>query len=320
MKTEEIFKLSRRPDSRLFFKSHDPNDPRLGGVVFSEEKDYPSSHFVILGCPEDEGVKRNRGRPGARKSPSEIRRFFYRLTYNPTLRQLKIFDLGDIRVGKTLEETHEKLRQVVRKILEDGKIAIVLGGGNDISYPDCAALAEVKKNILVFNIDKHFDVRALSPRNSGTAYRQLLESSLIDPHKFYEMGSESFSNSPVYRDYLEKKGARIYELDQMREKGIESLFRKIISEDEFEAVFWGFDLDAVRESDAPGVSASCPTGLTAKEAIDICRTAGEVTEAGVLEFTEVNPELDIDGRTSKLTAILIHTFLAAQGESGRFKD
>lgn len=320
MKTESIFKLSQRPGSSLFFKSHDPYDFRLGDKVFFKEEDYPSAHFVILGCPEDEGVKRNRGRPGASKSPGEIRKFLYRLTYNTSLQRLKIFDLGDIRVEKTLEETHERLQKVVRKLIEDGKIAIILGGGNDISYPDCAALAEVKKNVLVFNIDKHFDVRDLSPRNSGTAYRQLLDSGLVDPRKFYEMGSEPFFNSPVYRKYLEKKGAHIFELDQMREKGVESLFRRIISDNEFKAIFWGFDLDAVRESDAPGVSASCPTGLTAKEAIDICRLAGELTEAGILEFTEVNPEVDIDGRTSKLTAILIHTFLSAQGESGRFKN
>ena len=76
--------------------------------------------------------------------------------------------------------------------------------------------------------------------------------------------------------------------------------------------FWGFDLDVVRDADAPGVSASFPTGMTAKEIIKIAEIAGRDTESGVLEFTEVNPEVDIDNRTSKLAAILIHTFLSSR--------
>jgi arginase family enzyme len=200
----------------------------------------------------------------------------------------------------------------VRRILEDGKLAVVLGGGNDISYPDCAALAEVKREVLVFNIDKHFDVRDLSPRNSGTAYRQLLDGGHISPEKFYEMGSEEFANSPAYRDYLEEKGVHIYSLDEMRSCGIDSLLQNILKNNAYEAVFWGFDLDVVRDADAPGVSARYPTGLTAREIIQIAEIAGKATNFGVLEFTEVNPEVDIDNRTGKLTAILIHTFLSSR--------
>jgi formimidoylglutamase len=221
-----------------------------------------------------------------------------------------VFDLGDVKTGVTLEETHARLKQVVQHILEDRKMAVVLGGGNDISYPDCAALAKVKKNLLVFNIDKHFDVRDLSPRNSGTAYRQLLEEGIIDSERFYEMGSEEFANSPAYREYLKRKGVHIYSLDEMRSYGIKSLFQDILENSTYDAVFWGFDLDAVRDADAPGVSARCPTGLTAREVIQIAEIAAKTTNFGVLEFTEVNPRVDIDNRTGKLTAILIHTFFS----------
>lgn len=291
-------------------------DPRIGETVKFTPEDYKSAHVVILGCPEDEGVRRNLGRPGARKSPTEIRRALYKLSTNSSIHKQNLFDLGDIIIKETLEDTHKVLRSVVSKILQEGKLPIVMGGGNDISYPDCAALAEVKKNLLVFNIDKHFDVRDLTPRNSGTAYRLLLEKNLIHPKNFYEMGSEPFSNSPVYKKYLEDKGVRVFTLEQMRDQGISSIFKKIIKDASFEAIFWGFDLDVVRDADAPGVSASYPTGLTAKEIMEIAEIAGKETKTGVVEFTEVNPELDIDNRTSKLTAILIHTFLLSRGQTG----
>jgi formiminoglutamase len=174
----------------------------------------------------------------------------------------------------------------------------------------------VRSKVLAFNIDKHFDVRDLSPRNSGTAYRQLLEEGIIDPKRFYEMGSEEFANSPTYRDYLARKGAQIYSLDDLRSYGIESLFHDILEKTSHEAVFWGIDLDVVRDADAPGVSARYPTGLTAREIIQVAEIAGKKTEFGVLEFTEVNPEVDIDNRTGKLTAILIHTFLSQRDLDG----
>jgi len=308
----KIFEITKRPDRQLFTGSHDSNDFRVASCVRREPDGYANARIVLLGCPQDEGVRRNRGRPGAGRGPEEVRRAFYKLAANEAIRTSNIFDLGDIVLGNTLEETHAGLRQTVRRILEDGKLAIVLGGGNDISYPDCAALADVKRNILVFNIDKHFDVRDLQPGNSGTPYRQLLEEGLIDPGKFYEMGSEEFANSPVYRDYLVDKGAHIHTLVELRSQGIGAVFRKAVNETEHEAVFWGFDMDAVRAADAPGVSASYPTGLTADEIITLAGIAGKDTVSGILEFTEVNPEVDIDNRTSKLTALLIHTFLSSR--------
>jgi formiminoglutamase len=313
-----VFEFTERPHRRLFVEGYDPNDLRMGAFVKHQLRDYEYSQVVILGCPDDEGIIRNQGRPGARKSPREIRCEFYKLAASNGINGLGIMDLGDVLLGSTLEETHSRLRGVVGRILKDGKMAIVLGGGNDISYPDCAALMEMERDVLVFNIDKHFDVRDISPRNSGTAYRQLLDEGLIDPGRFYEIGSEEFANSPKYLNYLMKRGANVYPLDALRSYGIKKLFQDTITRLKPQAIFWGFDLDVVRDSDAPGVSASYPTGLTAAEIIRIAQLAGEETKAGIVEFTEVNPDVDIDNRTSKLVAILMHTFLTAKIEGRGF--
>jgi arginase family enzyme len=67
--------------------------------------------------------------------------------------------------------------------------------------------------------------------------------------------------------------------------------------------------------DFTGVGAGYPSGLTAKEMIKTTEIARKEKKSGALEFTEVNPEVDIGTRTSKLTAIWIHTFLSATGTS-----
>ena len=308
----QLFESTTRPNADLFFKKQDVNDPRLGETVLSALDDYSTADVVILGCPQDEGVRRNGGRVGAAGAPDEIRRCFYKLTVNG-VEHLKLFDLGNTIIQPTLEETHALHQQVVRQIISDGKTLIVLGGGNDISYPDCSGLAQAVGNVLAFNVDSHFDVRADAVRNSGTPYRQLLEEGFIQPDSFLEMCSQPFANSPIYTRYLEEKGAHIIPLKLVRaEEGVTQTFERIVQWEQPKAIFWGLDMDVVGAADAPGVSAPNAGGLTGRELADIASVAGRYPASRLLEISEVNPLFDIDQRTCRLAAVVIYSFLSAR--------
>jgi hypothetical protein len=56
----------------LFYSRHDPNDVRFSDIVLRHPEACPDSQVVILGCPRDEGVRRNGGRAGSRFAPNEI--------------------------------------------------------------------------------------------------------------------------------------------------------------------------------------------------------------------------------------------------------
>ncbi|MBI1280574.1 MAG: arginase [Anaerolineaceae bacterium] len=307
----QLFEVTTRPNADLFFKKQDVNDPRLGETVLSAPDDYPTADIVILGCPQDEGVKRNGGRMGAADAPDEIRRCFYKLTVNG-LEQLKLFDLGNTIIQSTLEETHALQQQIVRQIISDGKTLIVLGGGNDISYPDCSGLAQAVGEVLTFNVDSHFDVRADTVRNSGTPYRQLLEEGFIKPDHFYEMGFQPFANSPIYHRYIEDIGAHGESLQHLRSGGVIQTFTGILEYAKPTTIFWGLDLDVVTAADAPGVSAPNPGGLTGDELFHIATLAGKQPQSRLLEISEVNPQYDIDQRTCRLAAIVMYAFLSAR--------
>ncbi len=315
--SEEITKLLEPVAESLMLTPHDPNDRKYVQAISFNVDEYPEADVVIVGCPQDEGVKRNNGRPGARDAPREVRRWLYRYSISPHSQKLKIVDVGDLKIGDTLEDTHDRLRKVIQELTRVVPLVIVLGGGNDISYPDCAGLCDniMKEDVLVFNIDKHFDVRDLQPRNSGTPYRMLLEEEIIQPSNFFELGSEAHANSPIYREYLDQKEVIIHELEEIRSKGITTIFEEIFSMRSFTAIFWGFDLDSVRAADAPGVSASYPTGFTAEEMVTMARIAGRTIETRIVEFTETNPKFDVDGRTCKLVATLIHHVLEERGKT-----
>ena len=302
----DFFQNTARPKKDLFFRKNDPNDIRLGEVVSFEWKDYKDSEIVILGCPQDEGVARNNGRIGAALAPDVIRSQFYELTNFGISR--KIFDLGNTKIQPILEETHDLHTKIVEQVLRDNKLLIVLGGGNDVSYADGAAMANVygADDWQAFNIDAHFDVRADSPRNSGTPYRQLLEEKFLSAKNFYEVAYQIQANSKIYYDYLQNLGAGCISLDEFEISKLKSQIKKNLP------VFWGFDTDAVRASDAPGVSAPSPIGLSAKNFIELAETAANFENTKMIEFTEVNPNFDIDNRTAKLVAIAMHAFCAKQ--------
>lgn len=309
----DIFQNTSRPDNELFFRKNDSNDARLGEIVSSAREDYKSSDIVILGCPQDEGVARNNGRIGAALAPDAIRTQFYKLT-NFGIKK-KIFDLGNTNICETLEDTHQIHISIVKTLLKDEKRIIVIGGGNDISYPDGRAMAETFgfENWLAVNIDAHFDVRKDFPRNSGTPYRQLLEEKLLKPENFFEMAYQPQSASPIYFEYLKNFGATLTSLDELRkEKSVAfNLQKKLTAHHLPLTTFFGFDVDAVRASDAPGVSASSPIGLTGEEFIELASFAGKSSQTRIIEFTEVNPKFDIDNRTTKLVAFAMHKFCAA---------
>jgi formiminoglutamase len=308
----DIFRFCAKPAESLLFKRNDLNDPRLGEVVKIDPTDYALAKVIILGCPQDEGVRRNKGRVGAAHAPDEIRRYFYRLVA-PAEFNFTIFDLGNLQIQPTLEETHDIQREIVRQLIRDGKTVCVLGGGNDIAYPDCSALASEIPDLLAFNIDAHFDVRFDTPRNSGTPYFQLLEEGFIHPAKFYEMASLSFSTASVHRRYLTEKGVNIYSLAELHRQGVEEVFRSILEREAVSAIFWGFDVDAIRAADAPGVSAPAPFGLTGEEFCRLAHLAGQDPRSRLVEFSEVNPQYDIDGRTCRLVAAAMFYFLSGIG-------
>lgn len=303
-----LFDLVTQPEPELLYKRNDPNDVRWGEVVCVDEYDYEHAQVVLIGCPQDDGVRRNKGRVGAAEAPDAIRRAFYKLIAQQP-RSNFLFDLGNTRIQPTLESTHDTHTAIIKQLITDGKRVISLGGGNDLAYADCVGLAQVVPQVLTINVDAHFDVRADTVRNSGTPYRQLIDEGYINPTQFYEVGSLPMVNSDVYTAYLQAQGAKIIALDTVKDEGIELTFDTILT-NEADAIFWGLDMDVVHVADAPGVSAPNTLGISANQFCQIATLAGRDARSRIFEITEVNPTYDIDDRTSRLAAAAIWYFLA----------
>ena len=310
------FQNLTQTNEKLFFKNNDRNDVRLGEIV--PKSKYEESGIVIVGCPQDEGVKRSGGREGAALAPDAIREQFYQLT--PFGINLKICDLGNIGAHDSLEASHEILTNVAKQVLKDGKKLIVLGGGNDISYATGKAMAETfgERNWLGVNVDGKFDVSIADEINNETAFRRLLEENLIRPDYLYQIGYQTHFASPVYYRYLQDLKVNLSSLEQIRSRETadlelrEMMRQKFIGHSQSLNTFFGFDLTVVRSTDAPGTTAPSPLGLRAGEFIQIVKFAASLSNTKIIQFSEVNPNFDEDFRTVKLAAIAMHRFCSNQ--------
>lgn len=118
------------------------DDPRLGQITtFWSGDPLPllPGQPVLIGFPEDEGIRRNGGRPGASLAPGEIRHWLYRLTpvhpaENAGLADFHLVDLGNLRISANLEQNQWALGEVVAHVLSCRAVPIVLGGGHETAY------------------------------------------------------------------------------------------------------------------------------------------------------------------------------------------
>jgi len=303
------------------------DDPRMRTLFEEVERKVVS----IVAFPFDEGCVRNGGRPGAKSGPKVA------LEHIPKVGALRNCAIRDndepVDVtkhglsgphwieGTTLEEAHEHLRDTVQKEVEDGKIPFVIGGGNDQSWFNADAVLRAKPGVKmgVINIDAHFDVRPLvdGKMHSGSPFRMLLESEAYKNGnvRFAEFAAQGQQCSLAHVEYLKEKGARIVWLDHMRRRRqvVEQEFRKVMNEHFHgcDFVFVSFDIDSIRQSDVPCVSCPSPVGLTAEEALDICRIAGEDCRVQLFDVSEFNPEVcsEWSYNTGRLVANMLYSFL-----------
>jgi formiminoglutamase len=306
---------------KSFFTKNNPQDLRLGDFAKSltDITDLKDS-VVLVGYPDDEGIKNNNGRAGAKEAPAAIRDAFYRMTPHLLKNETpKIYDLGDLKIEGTLEERHLNVQKDLEDLLQKTKV-VAIGGGHDYGYPDGAAFLETfgvksDKGIkpLVINFDAHLDVRPPKKDgtheliSSGTPFYRLLKK--YNEFDFVEIGIQSQCNSKYHLEWAQGKGAHVLTYDEMMYSGV-PMHTKIL---EFlepfllkkRACYLSIDIDGFSNAYAPGCSQSFATGFSAESFFTVLKVLTERLDVKLVGIYEVSPPLDQDNKTSKLAAQII---------------
>lgn len=260
--------------------------------------------FGIIGFESDEGVRRNKGRQGARKAPNQIRKMMGSIAYHSTKNNL--IDVGNVTcTDHKLEEAQEILGENVASLIENGYTPIILGGGHETFYGHYLGTRKAlgaNKKIGLVNLDAHLDMRIDQQPSSGTMFRQILETDINADYLC--IGLQELGNTEQLFETANK-----HNVTYILESEIEPLEKTFQTIDEFaskqDVIIYTICSDVINQAYAPGVSAPAPFGIHPNMVRAI--TEHIITQDNFLSFdiSEVNPDLDTEERTSRLASYIV---------------
>lgn len=188
-----------------------PHETKLGERIqtvnaLSELATHPA-HYVLLGIPEDIGIRANRGIPGAAKAWDVFLKSFLNIQANTYNNPENVILLGEINctpwmqaaekiskeephyyeeLGQLVAEIDEEVSHVIQQVVEAGKIPIIIGGGHNNAYGIIKGCSlALKKPINVANMDAHSDLRPLDFRHSGNGFSYALAEGYLDKYSIF---------------------------------------------------------------------------------------------------------------------------------------
>jgi len=301
-----------------------------------------TSAFVIIGIPEDVGVKANHGVGGADSVWIPFLSSFLNIQSNDFLTGENIlllghFDFNDLSTviesnAETQDEKIEAYRHAVNVIdteVEDiikiitqyQKIPVIIGGGHNNAYPaikgaakglhkaDLLQLAQIN----CINLDTHADYRSAEGRHSGNPFRYAEEDGylnkycIIGIHENYMLQNVwvNMVNNP-FIDCITYEDIFIHEKRNFLQA---VAYASEFTEDTYTGV--EVDLDAIENILC---SASTPSGilpLHARQYLTFLATHSKVAYVHICEGATRLNDGRVDVNTGKLISYFVSDFIKA---------
>jgi len=194
-------------------------------------------------------------------------------------------------------------------------LPLVLGGDHAVAIGTWCGVARATNGPLgLIWLDAHLDAHtpattlSMNPHGMGTAVLmgegmpELLEigADAIRPENLCFVGIRSYEVGEWAT--LRRRGARVFYMDEVEERGFDVVFREALAIATKETAGFGIsiDLDGFEPTEVPGVGLKTRGGLRGAEVIRSLRGIARQPGFQALEIVEYIPELDEDDRTAKL--------------------
>nr|WP_322626248.1 formimidoylglutamase [uncultured Flavobacterium sp.] len=297
------------------------------------------AQFVLLGIPENIGIRANHGKPGAEKAWEYALRSICNMQHNRFCKGNNLLVLGHIDVSQLMEKAvaidntdsegrrelsllveqlDKDVSHVVCRIIQAGKIPIVLGGGHNNAYGNIKGAALAKgKPVSAINYDSRARMRMLEGRHSGNGFSYAFEEGFLKNYFIFGM-HESYANKGIL-ETIKKHSDRIryntYEQIAVRkEKHFTeelALTKGFITDNTFGLEI---DLSALPHFPTDTMTAS---GFSIEKARHFVHYFGQLKNICYLHICEAAPELDCTNYvhlTGKVIAALISDFIKSRVE------
>ena len=311
------------------------------GKTLKENLKNIAAQFVLLGIPEDIGVRANYGRGGAQTAWKPALENILSIQSNSYFEGKELLILGEVEVEDLLlktknlsqkntddlkelrlitEEIDDRVFPVVKEIIAAGKTPIVIGGGHNNAYGLLKGTSEGlmkrsgNKNLSVnaINCDAHADLRPLEGRHSGNGFSYAIKNKYLS--KYAAVGiHENYLTQDAHLTFLNNPGSlllRTYEDIFVRGK---ISFEKTLSEafSFLKGNPCGIELDLDAITNVPS-SAKTSSGISPVQARQYAYQCGKKLPCAYFHIAEGAPvlaHLKADNKTGKLIGYLVTDFI-----------
>ncbi|HAF27975.1 MAG TPA: arginase [Bacteroidales bacterium] len=254
-------------------------------------------NIAIIGIVNDHIKQKENSVKGLLK----IREHLYSLTsFN---KQIKIYDLGNLKRGNSVNDHSIGLRDVLIELLTLNIIPIIIGSSEDIIYPNYLAYQKLEKKINLVSIDSKIRVYENREKEFKSALWKIMVENNDSLLFFSNIGYQShFVNSRLLK-FISDQFHFSYRLGYIRSKikEVEPIFR--------DADIIGLNISSVRQSDAFGQQDPSPNGYYGEEICQLARYAGLSTKLTSFGIYDYNSATDINSQTANLIAQIIWYFI-----------
>ena len=286
----------------------------LGHRIITETPAYSDSaawekiKIALVGTSEDRNGLNDGSASGAADA---VRNYLYRLSHNGF--NFGIADLGNLKLGHTVEDSYFAIQQTCALLIERGVLPIVIGGSNDLAFAQYKAYEQLKQTVNFVAVDQQFDIGHGNDGLKDNNYlNHLLQQQPNYLFNFSNIGYQSYLTDPDHLQLLNKLNFDYHRLGvvQANTELIEPIVRN--------ADFLAIDLAAIRQSESPACYMAGPNGFYGEEACQLTRYAGLSDKLTSIGFYEFHPQLDRRGQSAHLLAQMIWYYM--EGFANRKSD
>lgn len=307
------------------------------GITIEEGLAATDADFVLLGIPEDIGVRANYGRPGTATAWEGALKSIVNLQHNKFFKAGRLLILGCVdtaeamqqaegldpnekadrkKLSALVEQLDKEVSHIITLIVRAKKTPIIIGGGHNNAYGNVKGTALAKgRPVNAVNFDAHTDFRLLEGRHSGNGFSYAYEEGFL--RKYFIFGlHENYCGKGVMETIKKTEGRVKYntyeQIAVTREKSFTAELHNTLEFINDERYGVELDLDAIVNAAS---SAMTPSGFSAERARQFVYFFGKQKNAAYLHICEGAPSLDNAANshlTGKLIAYLVTDFMKAK--------
>lgn len=297
---------------------------------WQEELQNSKASYVILGLPEDIGIRANFGKPGAALTFEKSISSLLNIQQNKFQDATKVLLLGHIDFSEEMQrssnmdvadlralcaELDQAIYPIVQSIIASGKKLIAIGGGHNNSYPLLKGSSLALGSALnCINIDAHSDYRIKEGRHSGNGFRYAMDEEYLYKYGIFGL-HENYNSDAVLLDIEQNPNIQYLSFEDIairKRIPMDLALNSIIIFLQKNACGIELDLDSI--ADIPS-SASTNTGWSTTETRSILHQCSTLLSSVYLHIAEgamFHDELQ-NAKTSKLIAYLISDYIKSSG-------